>query len=310
MNPKAQEKWGLLTFALVFWLSSGAAGKLAAQESTFDWQPTNDETARLDPADYHTGRVFKFGDQAGNVHVDIEAQDQVTAEMAPSEEWSEAMRHPELLPRVSFRCIREHITKITYVCDVAPGRPMTLVFRDERNPDRNAVTGFTQTSSDHGTLRQFLSPNDIHIQYYRWACVENCNPPKYQWVAELKENYELSSPLKIYDGITAERDGEPFSIKVTSSLPMTVAIVPSRAADELRARPGGLDSALDGRTCMERSARSIAFECTFDVADGPQSLVVAVVLPEGSGKAPAKQKAELEVLASKCIANCLTDPEK
>jgi hypothetical protein len=310
MNSRALQKWGLLTVALVFWLSSGAAGKLAAQESTFDWQVTNNETARLDPADYHTGRIFRFGDQAGNVHIDIEAQDQITVEMAPSEQWSEALRHPELLPHVSFRCIREHVTKVTYVCNVAPGRPLTLVFRDERNGDRTAFTGFSQGSSDHGTVRQFISPNDIHIQYYRWACVENCNAPKYQWVAELKENYELSSPLKIYDGITAERDGQPFSVKVTSPLPMTVAIVPSREAHELRASPSGLTSALDGRTCMERSARSVAFECTFDVADGPQSLVAAVVIPEGSGKAPANQKAELEVLASKCIANCLTDPEK
>src|SRR5579864_4396772 len=187
MNSKALEKWGLPAVALVFWLSSGAAGNLAAQESTFDWQAASDETARLDPADYYTGRAFKFGDQAGNVHVDIEAQDRVTAEMAPSEEWSEAMRHPELLARVNFRCIREHVTKVTYVCDVAPGRPMTLVFRDERDADRTAVTGFGQSSSNHGTLRKFLSPNDIHIQYYHWSCVENCNPPKYQWVAELKE---------------------------------------------------------------------------------------------------------------------------
>jgi len=309
MNSRALEKWGLLTFALAFWLSSGAAGNLAAQESTFDWQATNDETARLDPADYQAGRVFKFGDQAGNVHVDIEAQDQITVEMAPYEEWSEAMRHPELLPRVNFRCIREHVTKGTYVCDVAPGRPMTLVFRDERNADRTTVTGLGQ-SSEHGTVRQFLSPNDIHIQYYRWACVENCNPPKYQWIAELKETYDLTSPLKIYDGITAERDGEPFSVKVTSPVPMTVALVPSRAADELRTKPDGLDSALGGRTCIERSVRSVAFECTFDVADGPQSLVAAVVIPEDGGKVPANKKAEVEVVASKCVANCLTDPEK
>jgi len=309
MNSKALEKWGLPAVALVFWLSSGAAGNLAAQESTFDWQAASDETARLDPADYYTGRAFKFGDQAGNVHVDIEAQDRVTAEMAPSEEWSEAMRHPELLARVNFRCIREHVTKVTYVCDVAPGRPMTLVFRDERDADRTAITGFGQSSSNHGTLRQFLAPNDIHIQYYRWSCVEHCNPPEYQWVAELKETYDLNSRLKVYDGIRAERDGEPFSVKVTSPLPVTVAIVPSRAADELRAKPDSLDSALDGRTCMERSVRSAAFECTFDVADGPQSLV-AVVVPENGGKAPPNRKAEVEVVASKCVANCLTELEK
>jgi len=301
------EKRALLAIAVVCGLSLCAAPRSAAQESTFDWQATNDETARLDPTDYHTGRVFKFGDQAGNVHVDIDAQEQVTVEMAPSEEWSEAMRHPELLPRVSFRCVREHITKVTYVCDVAAGRPMTLVLRDERNSERTSVTGFSETSIEHGTVREFLSPNDIRIQYYRWSCVENCNPPKYQWIGELKETYDLTQALKVYDGILAERDGEPFSVKVDSPVPMTVAIVPARAAEELRAKPDNLDSALNGRMCMERSVRSAAFECTFDVADGPQSLVAVL---EGGGKVPANKKAEVEVVASKCVANCLTDPEK
>jgi len=301
------EKRGLLVVAVVFGLSLCAARRSAAQESTFDWQATNDETARLDPTDYHTGRVFKFGDQAGNVHVEIDAQEQVTVEMAPSEEWSEAMRHPELLPRVSFRCVREHITKATYVCDVAAGRPMTLVLRDERNSERTAVTGFGETSTDHGTVREFLSPNDIHIQYYRWSCVQNCNPPKYQWIGELKETYDLTQALKVYDGILAERDGEPFSVKVDSPVPMTVAILPARAAEELRAKPDNLDATLSGRPCMERSVRSAVFECTFDVADGPQSLVA---VSEGGGKVPANKKAEVEVVASKCVANCLSDPEK
>ena len=307
MNPNLLEKPGLLVVAVVFGLSLCAARRSAAQESTFDWQATNDETARLDPTDYHTGRVFKFGDQAGNVHVEIDAQEQVTVEMAPSEEWSEAMRHPELLPRVSFRCVREHITKATYVCDVAAGRPMTLVLRDERNSERTAVTGFGETSTDHGTVREFLSPNDIHIQYYRWSCVQNCNPPKYQWIGELKETYDLTQALKVYDGILAERDGEPFSVKVDSPVPMTVAILPARAAEELRAKPDNLDATLSGRPCMERSVRSAVFECTFDVADGPQSLVA---VSEGGGKVPANKKAEVEVVASKCVANCLSDPEK
>jgi hypothetical protein len=307
MNSKLLEKKALLVLTVLCALSLCAARGSCAQESTFDWQTTNDETARLDPADYHTGRAFKFGDQAGNVHVDIEAQEQVTVEMAPSEEWSEAMRHPELLRRVSFRCVREHVTKVTYVCDVAAGRPMTLVLRDERNSERTTVTAFSQTSTDHGTVREFLSPNDIHIQYYRWSCVENCNPPKYQWIGELKETYDLTPALKVYDGIMPERDGEPFSVKVDSPVPITVAIVPSRAAEELRAKPDSLDSALNGRHCMERSVRSTAFECTFDLADGPQSLVA---VPEGGSKVPANKKAEVEVVASKCVANCLTDPEK
>src|SRR5260370_122401 len=172
MNSKLLEKKALHVLTVLCALSLCAARGSCAQEHTLAWENQNDESARLDPADYHTGRAFKCGDQAGNVHVDIEAQQQVTVEMAPSEEWSEAMRHPELLRRVSFRCVREHVTKVTYVCDVAAGRPMTLVLRDERNSERTTVTAFSRTSTDHGTGREFLSPNDIHIQYYRWACVE------------------------------------------------------------------------------------------------------------------------------------------
>jgi len=307
MNSNLLDKRGLLAFALVFGLSVGAAYASRPQESTFDWLPSNDESPRLDPADYHTGRVFRPGDQAGNVHVDIETQEPVTVEMAPTEEWSEALRHPELLPRVTFRCLREHVTKTTYICDVAPGHPMTLVLRDERDSAHTAVTAFGATFNDHGTVREFVSPNDIHIQYYRWACVQNCNPPRYQWMSELKETYDLTSAPKIYDGITPERDGEPFSVKMNSPVPMTVAIVPSRLADELRENPDSLDSASDKRPCIEKSVRSTAFECTFDLADGPQSFIA---VPEAGSTVPPNKKVEVEVIASKCIANCLTDPEK
>ena len=307
MRSKTLKKQGLFAVLLAFGLSMGAARTWGAQESTFDWLPANDETLRLDPADYHAGRVFKPGDQAGNVHLDIEAQEPVTVQMAPAEQWSEAIRHPELLPRITFRCVREHVTKTTYVCDVAPGRPMTLVIRDERNSERTTVTGFSASLNDHGTVREFLSPNDIHIQYYRWACVENCNPPRYQWTSELKESYDLTSEPKIYDGITAERDGEPFGVKINSPVPMTVAIVPTRLADELREKADNLDAVLNNRSCMEKSVRTAAFECTFDLADGPQSFIA---VPESGSKVPSNKKAEVEVIASKCVANCLTDPEK
>ncbi len=306
MNSKLLEKSGLLAFVVAFGLSIGGTRAAGAQESTFDWQTTTEESGRLDPADYHTGRVFKAGQQAGNVHVDIDAQEPVTVEMAPTEEWSEALRHPELLTRVTFRCVRQHVTKATYICDVAPGRAMTLVLRDERSSYQTTVTAFG-AQTDHGTVREFLSPNDIHIQYYRWACIENCNPPRYQWISELKENYELTSPLKIYDGIAAERDGQPFSVKINSPVPMTVAIVPSRVADELRGNPENIEAAFVNRSCMEKSARATAFECTFDLADGPLSFVA---VPEAGSKPAVNKKAEVEVTASKCVANCLTDLEK
>jgi hypothetical protein len=58
---------------------------------------------------------------------------------------------------------------------------------------------------------------------------------------------------------------------------------------------------------MEKSVRSTVFECTFDLADGPQSFIA---VPEAGSTVPPNKKAEVEVISSKCIANCLTDPEK
>jgi len=42
------------------------------------------------------------------------------------------------------------------------------------------------------------------------------------------------------------------------------------------------------------------FECKFDVSDGPQSLIV---VPEETARVP-KKKAEIEMSASRCVANC------
>ena len=307
MNSKRLKQRSLLIFLIVFGLTSGARRIRAAQEPTFDWLPVNDESTRLDPAGYHTGRVYKPGNQGSNLHVDIDAQGPVTVEMASAEEWSEALRHPELIARVTFRCIREHVLKTTYVCDLPPERPMTLVIRDERDGGRSVLTGLGAGLSEHGTVREFASPNDIHIQYYRWACVEECNPPQFQWISQLREKYELTPLLKVYGGLAADREGEPFSIKIKSPVPVAVGVVPSHVADELRKKRDNLDSVLENGSCKQRAAQSVTFECTFDVADGPQSLVV---VPESDAKIPPGKRAEVEVTASECVANCLTEPEK
>jgi hypothetical protein len=44
----------------------------------------------------------------------------------------------------------------------------------------------------------------------------------------------------------------------------------------------------------------MAFECKFDVSDGPQSLIV---VPEANGHVPHKN-AEIEMSAAQCVANC------
>jgi len=310
IDCKLLQKNGLLTIALAFALISGltlcASGR-AAQEPTFDWQATNDQAFRLDPSDYHTGQVFKTSDHAGNVHIDIEAQEPITVEMAPTGEWSEALRHPELLPRITFRCVQEHVVKMTYSCEVAAGHPMTLVIRDERDGSRAANVSFGSGGDERGnlggTVRDFVAPNDIHVGYYRWACVQDCPPPQYQWATELKARYPLTRAMKMYGGIAADRDGEPFSVTFISPVPMTVAIVPARVAERAREKGSDISAALGKGSCVQKGAQASTFECMFDVSDGPLSLVAE---PEAGSKLASNEKAEIEVTASKCVANCLT----
>lgn len=311
-----------LAFALLGTLV--LAQTTAAQQKTFEWQLANDESVRLDPANYHTGRTYRPGAQGGNIHVDIESQRPVTIFLTEAEDWNRALQAPENIATVRRLCLREHVVKTTYLCDL-PAEGMTLVIQDERNnPDSGVFAGLgavlkadtpvnravgvgitTVLAGQGSATRRFVSPNDVHIQYYRWVCVSNCFPPEFQWIQQSKEKYELSSFLKVYGGYTPDRDGQTVSIKVKSPVPMLVALVPSIVADQLHGKPEMLESALEKNSCQQRGVQSQTFRCTFNIADGPQSLIV---VPESGTSIPHK-KAEIEFLAWKCIVNCALPPE-
>jgi len=44
-----------------------------------------------------------------------------------------------------------------------------------------------------------------------------------------------------------------------------------------------------------------AVQCTFNAGDGPQSLIV---VPESTAIVPNHKKAEIEMQAVRCVANC------
>jgi hypothetical protein len=227
-------------------------------------------------------------------------------------------------------CLREHVVKTTYLCDL-PGEPMTLVIRDDRGSRESAAfAGLGEVWKRDGALlntpvgsavgsavgtglglakilksegsgnRHFVSPNDVHVQYYRWACIANCFPPEFQWIQQAKEKYQLTPFLKVYGGYAPDRDGEVVSIKIKAPTPMLVAMVPSSVANQLHARPEMLEPALEKNSCQQRGVQSQTFQCTFNAADGPQSLIV---VPEAGEKVPHK-KAEIEFFASKCVEHC------
>jgi hypothetical protein len=312
------------------------AGTASAQQKAFEWQPANDESVRLDPANYHTGRTYRPGPQGGSLHVDIEAQQPVTIFMTGEGDWNHALQFPETIGSLRKLCLREQVVKTTYLCDL-PAEPMTLVVRDDRGSHESAAfAGLGEVMKRDGAAlntpvgsaignavglgvglasvlkresssspRHFTSPNDVHIQYYRWACISNCFPPEFRWVQQAVEKYELTSFLKVYGGYAPDRDGEVVSIKIKAPMPMLVAMVPSSVANSLHGKPEMLEPALEKNSCQQRGVQQQTFQCTFNVADGPQSLIVA---PEDVGKIKHK-KVEIEFFASKCVEHCALPPD-
>ncbi len=276
------------------------AGSAWGQEKAFDWVRANAEAVQLDPADYHTGRVYRPGPRGGNIHVDIQAKQPVTIALTWIDEWNAALQHPETSSSLEWRCLREHVVSTTYVCDLPPERPMVLILHDERTAERALLTGLGAVLRKGGA-KQFVSPNDVQITYYGWTCVENCYQPQFQWFRLLKEKYELTSVPKVYSLLTPERDGQQLSVKIKAPVPMTVAVLPSKFADQVYDDPKTLPSVLSNASCKQRGIQSLTFECALNVADGPQSVVV---LPEPFATLRAHKKAEIELQTVKCVLNC------
>jgi len=130
--------------------------------------------------------------------------------------------------------------------------------------------------------------------------VENCVQPEFRWTWQVKEKYQLTSFLKVYGGFTPDHDATQVSIKIKSPVPMVVAMLPSDVANQLHA--SRRCSSPRWRRILASSAASSLWssQCTFSLADGPQSLIVA---PESTERVPHK-KAEIEMQFVKCVENC------
>ena len=302
----------------------------------FNWVPVDRETVRLDPANYYTARTYNPGSAGGNMQVEIEAQHPITIAMVDPGAWTDATEHPSAAKNVNnidYLCVQQHAVKTTYNCKLPGFWPKVLVIRDERNAEHDERDG-DQTHAHaqgqgttgasaaghvipasvagapaygHDLERRFASLNDLHIQYYAWRCVESCDQPDFQWIRQVKEKYELTRILKVYGGLMPDHDGTQISIKVKSPIPMAVAILPSPIAGQLYGKPEMFESAVAHSSCQQRGVQSSTFQCAFNVADGPQSLVL---LPEAGVNVPTHKKAEIEVQAVKCIDNCAALPTK
>jgi hypothetical protein len=312
------------SLGVVFVLASLALGSAAAQDKVFDWVPANAEAVRLDPGYYHAGHVYRPGPDGGNMHVDIESEKPVTVALAPEGQWNNAVQNYDYIGQVSFMCMQEHVVKATYTCHI-PAEHMVLVIRDERpNADRPIAAGIraairtgdpslnramritlgTVLTGSGSVPHKYVSPNDLHVQYYSWLCVDNCYQPEFQWQLKAKEKYDLSPILKVYGGIFPDHDGERISVKIKSPIPMAIAVLPASIANQLYQKPDMLESSIANSSCQQRGIQSLQWECPLNQADGPLSVVV---IPEATSKIPHK-KVEIEVFETKCIANCGPPP--
>src|SRR6202163_4376251 len=85
------------------------------QQKVFNWLPANDESVRLDPANYHSGRTYHPGPNGGNIHVDVTAHRPVTIFLINAEAWNIALQHPDTIVNLTQVCTREHVVEATYV---------------------------------------------------------------------------------------------------------------------------------------------------------------------------------------------------
>jgi hypothetical protein len=78
-----------------------------------------------------------------------------------------------------------------------------------------------------------------------------------------------------------------------------VALLPSHLADQVYDKSVSLTDALDQTGCKERGVQSMSFNCTFNVANGSQTLFI---LPDISFS--GHKKANVEVETVKCVERC------
>jgi hypothetical protein len=174
---------------------------------------------------------------------------------------------------------------------------MIITFRDERKPEKAAVQAIGVILGPG--VRQFISPNDLHIQYYSWTCVNNCTLPEFRWRRILNEKYEVTTAPKVYSLMTPDHDGQELNVKIKSPIPLTVALLPSQLADQVYDKTTSLTDALNQTGCKERGVQSMSFHCSFNVANGSQTLFI---LPDISFS--GHKKASVEVNTVKCVKHC------
>jgi hypothetical protein len=99
--------------------------------------------------------------------------------------------------------------------------------------------------------------------------------------------------------MTPDHDGQELRVKIKSPIPLTVALLPSHLADQVYDKTVTLTDALDQTGCKERGVQSMSFNCTFNVANGTQTLLILPDIDFSGHK-----KATVEANTVQCVEHC------
>src|SRR5579863_9837138 len=268
-----------------------ALASTSSAQAPTTWIAADAETIPLEPASLHAARIYHPAAGGGDMHVQIDSRYPVTVAMTWADEWNASQQDPDAPAHFSFICVKEHVTSTIYECHLPSERPMIITFRDERRPEKPVVTTIGAILGPGA--RQFMSPNDLHIQYYRFL------QPEFHWRRILDEKYQITTVPKVYSLMTPDHDGQELSLKIKSPIPLTVALLPSHLADQVYDKTITLTDALDQTGCKERGVQSMSFNCTFNVANGAQTLLI---LPDIDFS--GKKKATVEANTVRCVERC------
>jgi len=293
--------------AILAVLAAAMAGLSAfGQQKVFDWVSDTNEVVRLTPGLRQKTHLYNPG-QGGSIKLELTSERPVTIAVVRQRDWDDATQDPqaiyraEVMDRLQYLCVQQHVVNTSYNCYLpASDDSMALIVRDERGFDRAVMTSVAGAFGVPHAADAFGSPNEVKLQYYRWGCVQNCYPPEFRGIRLAKEKFEPNI-LKTYSLPLPEHDGEQVDVKIKSSVPMLVAVVPSNVAQQLYGRPDMLQSAAESGICQQRAAQSVNFGCQLNANGAAQSLIIA---PEPSAGIPKKGKTEVELRSVKCVAHC------
>ena len=279
-----------------------------AQQRVFDWVADTNEVVRLAPGVRQKTHLYNPG-QGGDIKLQLTAQRPVTVAVVHRSDWDHAAEDPEaifraeVMDRLEYLCVQQHVVNTTYTCTLpASADQMALIVRDERTGDRAVLAGISSVLGAPHAAAALAPANEVSLEYYRWGCVQNCYASEFRGFRLAKEKFEPNI-LKTYSLPLPEHDGEQVDVKMKSSVPMLMAVVPSNIAQQLYGHPDLLDDAVVNGICQQRAAQSVNFGCQLNANGTAQSLIV---VPEPSAGIPKKGKTEIELTSVKCVAHCRT----